>query len=85
MLCNGIYGETFNFSDENPFKVLDVVKAIYAILDKPLNYKILNNVKHEIKKQYLFSGKARRILKWKPVYSLEKGITMTINWYKEHF
>jgi len=74
-------GEAFNFSNENPITVIELVKCIYQLLDKKPNYKILNKVKYEIKHQYLASQKAKRILKWKPRYDLELGLKKTIEWY----
>ena len=87
MFRRDIAGEDFNFSDENPLSVLGIVKKIYSLArpsSKKANVKILNQAKYEIKKQYLSSGKARRILKWKPIYSLEKGMRETIKWYKDY-
>ena len=75
-------GEAFNFSDENPITVIELVNKIYEVIGKKPNYKILNQAKYEIKKQYLSSLKARKILKWKPEYSLLEGLEETINWYK---
>ena len=46
--------------------------------------KILNLELKEIFKQYLSSNKARRILGWKPRYSLEKGLSETIKWYESY-
>jgi CDP-glucose 4,6-dehydratase len=42
----------------------------------------LNQANAEIRDQYLDSSKAKRILKWAPLYSLEKGLAETIEWYK---
>lgn len=78
-----LYGEAFNFSDENPIAVIDIVKKIYSLVGKKPNYKILNQARYEIKHQYLCSAKARRILGWRPGYTLEKGLEKTINWYSK--
>lgn len=77
-------GEAFNFSDENPISVLELVKKVYHMAGKNPNYKILNQARYEIKHQYLSSLKARRILNWKPKYSLEEGLKRTISWYKKN-
>lgn len=71
-------GGAFNFSNEKPLSVMDVLKAIYRIVGRKPNYKILNTVKCEIKKQYLSAQKARSVLGWKPKYSLEAGLRKTI-------
>lgn len=78
-------GEAFNFSDENPIEVIKIVEKIYGILRKKANYKILNQAKCEIRHQYLASGKARRILKWKPGKNLEDGLRDTVKWYAKLF
>ncbi|MDD3296609.1 MAG: GDP-mannose 4,6-dehydratase [Candidatus Omnitrophica bacterium] len=78
-----LYGEAFNFSDENPVSVIDLVKIIYKICGKKANYKILKKAKYEIKHQYLSSRKARKILGWKPGHSLEEGLRKTFDWYVE--
>ncbi len=80
-----LFGEAFNFSDENPISVLELVRKIYQLSHKKPNYKILNQAKYEIKCQYLSSQKARKILNWKPKYSLEEGLKKTINWYRDYF
>lgn len=74
-------GEAFNFSDENPLEVIGLVEKIYKIIRKVPDYKILNQAKYEIRDQYLASGKARKILSWKPKKSLEEGLKNTIEWY----
>lgn len=78
-------GEAFNFSDENPITVIELVKKIYEVIGKKPNYKILNQAKYEIRRQYLDSQKARRVLKWGPLSNLEEGLKKTISWYKNYF
>lgn len=81
---SGIRGEAFNFSTECPVTVLEITHKIQELMGrqdlKPL---ILNQAKAEIRDQYLDARKARRLLKWKPLYSLEQGLTETITWYRE--
>lgn len=77
-------GETFNFSDENPVTVIDIVNRIFKLVKKDPWYKILNQSRYEIKHQYLASGKARKILGWKTLFSLDNGLEQTIKAYKEY-
>ena len=79
-----LYGQAFNFSDEEPISVLNLVKYIYNITKKVPNYKILNQAQHEIKHQYLSAEKAKRLLGWKPRHNLEDGLKETITWYKKN-
>jgi CDP-glucose 4,6-dehydratase len=78
-----LYGEAFNFSDENPITVAEIVRKIYNLTGKKPYYKILNQAKYEIKHQYLCSMKARKILGWKPEYVLDEGLKRTIKWYEK--
>ncbi|MDD5772142.1 MAG: GDP-mannose 4,6-dehydratase [bacterium] len=78
-------GEAFNFSDENPINVIELVKNIYKQVGAKTNYIILNKAKYEIKNQYLASAKARKILGWKPEYTLKDGIERTIDWHKNNY
>jgi CDP-glucose 4,6-dehydratase len=81
-----LYGEAFNFSNENPISVLDLVKLILKINGKgKLNYEIKNLAEKEIKHQYLSAGKAKKVLAWKPEHSLEEGLEKTITWYQNYF
>lgn len=76
-----IWGEAFNFSDEKPLSVIQLVKNIYKILGKKPCYKVLDHAKYEIKDQYLQSRKARKLLKWKPNYNMGKAVKETYEWY----
>jgi len=75
-------GEAFNFSDENPLTVIELLDKIRRILKGRPDSRILNTAKYEIRHQYLASKKARLILGWKPKMSIEKGIKRTLKWMK---
>ena len=77
-------GEAFNFSNGSPVSVLELVKKIYKIAGKKMNYKILGTAKYEIRNQYLSAEKAEKLLEWRSKYSLEEGLKKTIGWYKEN-
>jgi CDP-glucose 4,6-dehydratase len=79
----GVSGEAFNFSPESRLTVLDIVKSIQKLMGRgDLEPVIQNLAKAEIKDQYLDSSKARRMLQWRPRYTLEQGLTDTIAWYR---
>jgi len=80
-----LFGEAFNFSNECPISVLELLKLIYKLSGKKMDYKISNQARYEIKKQYLSAIKARKILGWKPKYDLVAGLKETISWYKVFF
>lgn len=79
----GICGEAFNFSPETQVQVIDIVRSLQRIMGRTdLEPVILDEARSEIRDQYLDSAKARRLLRWRPEYSLEKGLQATVNWYE---
>jgi len=79
------YGEAFNFSLEQPMTVLEIAKAILGQMKRSnLKPEIRNEASGEILSQYLSAEKARRVLGWKPQYSLTEGLEETIQWYKRY-
>jgi len=77
-------GEAFNFSDENPLTVIALIKQICSTLKTKSDYKIMNQAKYEIKHQYLFSSKARKMLSYKPKVYFDEGIKKCSVWYKKY-
>ncbi len=78
-------GQAFNFGNERPVAVLDLVQKILELMGKSsLIPKVLNEATNEIPRQYLDCSKARRMLDWQPEYTLEDGLQETIAWYKEY-
>lgn len=78
-------GEAFNFSYEAPISVVDLVKKIYRLAGVKPDYTISNRAKYEIRHQYLSSAKARKVLGWKPAYTLDEGLKATMKWYRNRF
>lgn len=76
-------GEAFNFSNELQVTVLDVVHKIIALMQSDLEPKILDEVTNEILHQYLSAEKARKVLDWQPLFTLEEGLQRTIAWYRK--
>jgi CDP-glucose 4,6-dehydratase len=83
MNLNQINGDTFNIGTGLPTKVKDLVKTILHISDLDLDeLTILNKEKPaEISRQFVDAGKARLELGWKPNYTLEDGLRITLKWY----
>ncbi|MEW6104199.1 MAG: GDP-mannose 4,6-dehydratase [bacterium] len=81
-----VRGEAFNFSQEQPFTVIEVVDKIIKIMKKEnLSPIIFGETRGEIKDQYLSCKKAKEILGFSPKYSLDEGLSLTIKWYEETF
>ena len=78
-------GEVFNFGNNTPLQVLEVVGIIARLVDKThLKPVILNNAQNEILHQYLDSSKAMRVLGWEPEHDIDEGLVKTIVWYRWH-
>ena len=79
-------GEAFNFSNEQPLSVLQVMRETLRAAGRPdLEPLIQNQAPGEILHQYLDAGKARKKLGWKPQYNLQDGLKETVAWYREFF
>ncbi len=79
----GVRGEAFNFSEERQVNVLELVNLILKLMGREdIQPEILDQVKGEIRHQYLDSTKARRVLGWKSLFTLEEGLGETIEWYR---
>lgn len=76
-------GAAFNFSNETQISVLDLVKKILDKMGSSLEPEIQNQAQYEIRHQYLSAERARKVLGWKPQFTLDEGLERTIAWYKE--
>lgn len=76
-------GEAFNFSNELQITVLELVQRILALMGSDLEPEVRNEASHEIRHQYLSAAKARAVLGWRPLFTLEEGLQRTIAWYRE--
>jgi CDP-glucose 4,6-dehydratase len=76
-------GEAFNFSNEIQVSVLELVRLISRLMGSDLEPIVQNNASNEIRHQYLSAAKARRTLNWRPQYTLEQGLSRTIEWYRK--
>jgi len=79
----GLSGEAFNFSDESPLTVIELLNKIRKVLKGRPDYRILNKAKYEIRHQYLDSRKARKMLGWKPATDVHNGVNNAVKWYSK--
>lgn len=75
-------GQAFNFSNEIQLTVLELVDKILKIMGSDIKPLILNQGSNEIIHQYLSAKKARTVLGWSPNYTIDEGLSKTIEWYK---
>jgi len=78
-------GQAFNFSNEIQVTVSQIVESILRIMKSDLTPDIRNEVSNEILHQYLNAEKARTVLNWRPLFTLDEGLEKTIAWYREYF
>ena len=75
-------GEAFNFSNELQVTVRELVERILRTMGATLRPEVLDEAQREIRHQYLTAAKARRLLGWQPLFTLDEGLDRTIAWYR---
>ena len=81
---NRLRGQAFNFSNEIQVTVTELVNLILEKMDSSLIPDIRNEASNEIRHQYLSAQRARQELGWRPLFTLEEGLTHTIAWYRDY-
>jgi len=76
-------GEAFNFSNELQVTVLELTHKILEQMGSDLKPEVRNEASNEIKHQYLSAAKAKRMLDWEPLYTLDSALQQTIRWYTD--
>src|SRR5581483_8926388 len=72
-----LHGLAFNFSIESEVTVIGLVNRILKAMGSNLEPKILNEASNEIRHQYLSASRARTMLHWSPLFTLDEGIERT--------
>jgi len=79
----GIAGEAFNFCDEEPVSVRDIVTRVLRFVGRPDLAPLLGaGTPGEISIKRASAAKARQVLGWKPSISLDEGLARTIAWHR---
>ena len=76
-------GESFNFSIELQMTVLELVDRIVRLMESDVKPIVQNQASHEIRHQYLSAEKARRVLGWQPMFTLDEGLRRAVAWYTD--
>jgi len=76
-------GIAFNFSNELQVTVFELVNRILCAMASDLQPDVRNEASNEIRHQYLLAERARRMLNWSPLFTLDQGLERTIHWYRE--
>jgi CDP-glucose 4,6-dehydratase len=80
-----VQGQAFNFGTEKPVTVLELVEKISKLTNNKIKPKIIGKAGNEIKNQYLSIEKVKSYFGWTPKYTLERGLSETIEWYRNYF
>jgi len=76
-------GMAFNFSNEIQITVLELVMHILREMRSELVPDIRKEASNEIRRQYLNAARARAMLGWSPLFTLDEGLSRTIAWYRD--
>ncbi len=80
-----VQGQAFNYGTNEPASVLDITRMILALSPYPeLEPIVLDEVKNEIKEQYLDSSKIRRMIGWEVKWTRKEALRETMAWYAEY-
>ncbi len=77
----GDVGEAYNITSNQERKVIDVVRNILEILDKPLSLIKYVEDRPGQDKRYAMDASKIRSLGWKPRWKFEDGLNYTVRWY----
>ncbi len=85
LASGGVAGEAFNFSYEIELTVLDVVQRVLDCMGRTdLQPVVLNEARHEIRRQTLSAAKAKQVLGWSgPRFGFRAGLERTVPWYRQ--
>lgn len=75
-------GLAFNFSNESPVTVLELVKMIQDAVGTVLEPDVRGKATGEISHQCLSAQQARDVLGWKAAFSLPEALQVTADWYR---
>ncbi|HBF39620.1 MAG TPA: NAD-dependent dehydratase [Firmicutes bacterium] len=83
-----ILGEIINVGSGTEISIGDLAKLIAKLLQTEVHIKQdqhrIRPGKSEVERLVCDHGKIQRLTDWKPCYTLEEGLTITIDWLKEN-
>ncbi len=79
---SSLAGEAFNFSAELPLTVMEMVQRLQDAAGTQLEPIIADEAVGEIPEQHLSARKAREVLGWAPRFTLDEGLSETVDYYR---
>ncbi len=80
----GVAGCAFNFSPQSRHTVFEIVEAIGNAVGIHRAARVLSTAELEIRDQTLDATRARERLGWTAAWSLDEGLSETVDWYRAH-
>jgi len=80
--AKNVSGEVFNVGNGRVTTIHEILTRIEKVLGKNIPPKFGPKREGDVRKVYSDISKARRILGFKPGFTLEKGLKLTVDWFK---
>ena len=82
----GIEGQVFNLCSGEGVSLAELAQRAVALIGDPsrVNLGALPYRPGEIWRMVGENSRARRVLSWQPMVSLDEGLRRTIDWWREH-
>lgn len=77
-------GEAFQFSNERPVTVLEMVEMLQIGAGTHLDPDVRSGEGGETTHRYLSAAKAREVLGWQPRHTVEEAVILSVRWYREY-
>lgn len=76
-------GSVMNLGGGNRVTLLQAIKTLSGLMDKPLDLQFQNSKKGDVPDTWASTDLAREKLGWEPAISLEEGLSREIDWLKQ--
>jgi CDP-glucose 4,6-dehydratase len=72
---------SFNISSGDRFTTLELFKIIQSIIKEEIDFTIIDEDSHEIKKQFMDSSLLNKVTGWSPKRNVSESMQETVQWY----
>jgi CDP-glucose 4,6-dehydratase len=79
-----VRGRAFNFHPDEPISVLDLVRLMMRVADRPDLEPRITRQSENHEQVWLANERAKRILGWEQRVALEDGLRDTLDWLRQH-